>query len=315
MKKNLTLLLTAVLCSASSAFSNTNHPDDYTPLVQEGKTWWYTLCVDYEDIPYADKSLPPRVDIGFTIGGKEELDGQEYNRVYTKYFNFNIPSEPFWFKHQDGEDEGVVALIREENRKVYIGWAFAPHNKIGIGCTYLSWDEALVYDFSEDASSYVLGNTYTGFTFNLKGREDVEQNGKTFRRFTYNSDDKDINMIDGENTDYHFIEGVGIVNDYESYFPHFFYMPFASFYIGGYSYISERPILTYVTDADNNILYVGAGGPKIWEDMDGVDEVSVDNTASGPAQWFDLYGRRIAEPPEGGIYLLRRGNNVTKVLR
>lgn len=54
---------------------------------------------------------------------------------------------------------------------------------------------------------------------------------------------------------------------------------------------------------------------KVWNgNTSGVENVAVDNDVNGPAEYFDLTGRRILSPVSGAIYIVRRGTTVTKEL-
>lgn len=46
----------------------------------------------------------------------------------------------------------------------------------------------------------------------------------------------------------------------------------------------------------------------------GITAIEADNT-EGEAEWFDLAGRRVAEPSSAGLYIRRMGNSVEKVRR
>lgn len=61
---------------------------------------------------------------------------------------------------------------------------------------------------------------------------------------------------------------------------------------------NDGDIMSYVIDSDGNTT--------------GIENVSVDNAAA-PAEYFDLNGRRVANPSTG-IYIIRQGSNVSKVL-
>ena len=47
-------------------------------------------------------------------------------------------------------------------------------------------------------------------------------------------------------------------------------------------------------------------------DNSGVDDIIVDTDA--PEEWYDLYGHRIANPTPGNLYIVRKGNQVHKVI-
>lgn len=46
-----------------------------------------------------------------------------------------------------------------------------------------------------------------------------------------------------------------------------------------------------------------------------VDEILSDDSTDSSAEYFDLSGRRVSDPAEGGFYILRRGSRAAKVIR
>ena len=76
--------------------------------------------------------------------------------------------------------------------------------------------------------------------------------------------------------------------------------------------IPSTPKLRYVTDKDNNILYTAEGGLKLWEmETSAVESVGAESTAA-EAVYYDLQGRRVAEPAAHGVYIRLQGAKAEK---
>lgn len=46
-----------------------------------------------------------------------------------------------------------------------------------------------------------------------------------------------------------------------------------------------------------------------------VEEILADDASDSPAEYFDLSGRRVAEPADGGFYIIRRGTRAAKIIK
>lgn len=73
----------------------------------------------------------------------------------------------------------------------------------------------------------------------------------------------------------------------------------------GYSFIANHADTGLKSDALN--LYIGSEGT-----MTGVEDISAEADADAPAEYYDLQGRKVANP-QGGIFIRRQGSKVTKV--
>lgn len=73
----------------------------------------------------------------------------------------------------------------------------------------------------------------------------------------------------------------------------------------GYSFIANHAETGLKSDALN--LYIGSEGT-----LTGVEGISTEADADAPAEYFDLQGRKVANP-QGGIFIRRQGMKVTKV--
>ena len=321
MRKATSTLLILLLACALRGYATTTQPNEPTdnsatplPFVEEGKTWWYVEKLGLGDI---EESRMSSSIFGYAIGGEEEVDGKMWYRVYGKYLRYfsMTTNEIVEYKYTETDPEAFQGYIREEDGKVYTRDGGSPGFGYKFGSIYSGGPESMIYDFSRSGTSYQFGHPEYDIHFTRADDKIIEQNNRSMHLYTYHTDSEHILYTGINPSDYEMLEGVGIIdnNDAGAFF-HMFHIPFGiPFTSSGRFY--GRPILTYVTDADNNILYTNLAAPKPWEFMDGVEGVTVESVSDGPAQWFDLNGREIAEPTAKGIYLLRRGTSVTKVMR
>ena len=61
-------------------------------------------------------------------------------------------------------------------------------------------------------------------------------------------------------------------------------------------------------NSDELILSVANDGS-----VTGIEEIAVDSDENAPVEYYDLQGRRIINPANGGIYIRRQGNSVAKI--
>lgn len=73
----------------------------------------------------------------------------------------------------------------------------------------------------------------------------------------------------------------------------------------GYSFIANHAETGLKSDALN--LYIGSEGT-----LTGVEGISTEADADAPVEFYDLQGRKVANP-QGGIFIRRQGSKVTKV--
>lgn len=73
----------------------------------------------------------------------------------------------------------------------------------------------------------------------------------------------------------------------------------------GYSFIANHANTGLKSDALN--LYIGSDGT-----LTGVEGISAEADADAPAEYYDLQGRKVANP-QSGIFIRRQGSKVTKV--
>ena len=315
----LFILLTLLLCAIFSSEAIINHSesisDDATvavtqsstqkflPVVEDGKTWWYGSQ------SYAGHI---RTEWGMRIGEIEEIDGILWHKLtypMRDYYNYQTG----WKRI---EDNAFIGHIREDDN----------------GSIYLRWNPSDAYNFA--TVGYWLWNVYRGLItkpyadspfgdsiiVEHRGRpgvvgdvypigdesqdylnilitdvEEIENMGVSRKVFTTKALN-DCNPFDGEIN--HYIEGIGW--DMPGFFN-----PMASI-----CSLESIPYLKYVTDKDNNIVFEGVGGPKIWQEPVGVEEVAVD---VAKPQYFNLQGIHIEVPSQPGVYIERKGSKTRKV--
>lgn len=188
-------------------------------------------------------------------------------------------------------------LIKVDGNKVY-------EKVISMGKA----DWQLIYDFSLKLGEGCLikETAYSSFGYNSDPQEEgcfkyVEDSYldkydatamvlKVFRSFEDSIDENKAIRT------YYWIPGVGSVD----YFDGAYYFPLIQV-DGGLPY----PSLTKVTDAEGNVIveYRAPAGIQAVEAAD----------ADAPAGYYDLQGRRVANPGHG-LYVLRQGAKATKVI-
>ena len=137
---------------------------NYVPLVREGVQWTYVYEFMYEWFRFT-----PRIDT-YTIGAETEVDGVVYRQVMLN------------------DEQDAVALIREEDKKVYV-----KRNDL---TEIMEWplnydeerDEYLIYDFNKPGAGIIDAE---------EGKE-IMIGGTT--RMSYGND--------------RLIEGIGLIEDY-----------------------------------------------------------------------------------------------------
>ena len=114
--------------------------------------------------------------------------------------------------------------------------------------------------------------------------------------------------------DYKYSYQFGVYSDTypENEYSGLFFLPFPN--VSMTNTIPSTPKLRYVTDKDNNILYTAEGGLKLWEmEPSAVEGVGVESPAA-EAVYYDLQGRRVAEPSAHGAYRRRQGAKAKLIL-
>lgn len=289
----------------------------YLPLVEEGKTWWYTNgWIVYNS----------RGECGIRIGEAEEIDGTVWYRLsYCQRDDYN--DNDGWSRTFE---EGFIGHIREDdNGTIYTRlnpsktYDYYPMDHT-LWNDYRSFadeyhsplqdrDEDIVIEEhrgqpGETGDTYYIGDTENEYlVMIIDGVDEIENSGVTRKVFKTIVDPKycDIeNPIPGMASfqKNNFIEGIGWDNVL------FCNPSYAECSCMGTPHV---PYLRYVTDKDNNVVYEGVGGVKIWKESVGVEEVSVDSEAE--AEYFNLHGIRVENPSQPGVYIERKGEQTRKV--
>lgn len=299
MKK---LFLLLVLLSASFAYGTINNSDSqankgYKPLVVEGRTWWYA---DTQTFAYSDK------DYGMRIGKAVEMDGKQWNEVRVIK---TIEHDLDWTNFFNPKDENIlVALIREEDRKVYSRVLSKRHFDKVEDIRPEDYFEVLAYDFSNIDNEFAFCQEPRVVNFKITDIDKIENSDNEYKRWTALYQ-KQNNILDEPYEVYQYAEQIGVTHPFIR--SEIFYYPFYEPQANG----DVPPVLRYVTEGeDNTIIYEGVGGHKLWQVTESVDNVCVDSDTSAPVEYFDMQGRRIERPTPGTIAIRRQGSTVTKVL-
>lgn len=285
----------------------------HEPLVIEGRTWWY------------DAGYYGTVEYGIRIGSAVEIDGVEWNKVYVCLQRKDIDGpKPYdttceWTEY--GEDEGLLAYIREADGKVYAmkaDNAFSAEKKpVAImdnsplffnpkGC-------ALIYDFSNDGAFQLGGDGHDSpsIGFDIVGLTEVESCGKTYTTMICSpASSQYVNS-----TTVCFTKGIGITGERDENGAtngcSLFYAPFYMSATNG-MYLNS---LRYVTDSEDNVIYEGTGGDRLWETYReaSVGTLSASKDDAG-VEYFNLQGLSTARPAPGTLVLKKEGGAVTKTI-
>lgn len=319
---SIVCLLTALFATAGAiSKSNQNPSDDYTPMVVEGRTWWQEVegrTGHFLNYPYVKHEL------GLSIGSEVMIDGVKWNKVYMNTFR-DLD------KVKDGiildEDEGLLAYIREQDRKVYCKLLddseYTGRIKNILGKDVFAYrdpwylmtaespnDVMLIYDFNRvDA---ILGTLDTEWPY--YGYEqcryvsdcEIQNSGRTYRSHKY------FHMVDQSVYDDEVVECVEGIGMTKSVWlgDNIFFLPLLDPELTNF----QPMLLRYVTDKENNIIFEQEGGTKLWTEVSGVGNVSADRVAEGETLWYNLQGVRVDCPTMPGVYIQKSGNSTKKVM-
>lgn len=310
----LALLFVAAFCSISVAQENNTS----RPFVEEGKTWWYCAghTLTKEQISNMQDLDHGHFEYGFSIGSKVTIDGKEWNKIYMKmrYTNVPNPDDPEDYNSIKVYDEDAIncGYIREEDGKVYtyeagVGNGGFTYYEFGFAPRWTYGSDVPIYDFSNNVQSFAFG-TERNIVFNLENKNIIENHNNTFNDYTFTSEF--LNNYNEDKT-IHFVESVGVLPFESVFFRNLFFMPLAETLTKGGS---GMHYLTYVTDAQNNIIFEDAGGRKLWEFYNGVEDILMDTDENEAIEWYNINGIKIPQPTESGIYIRRQGKSAQKIL-
>ena len=322
---NSTVILNGKRITNGSSKSGARR-SEYDPMVKEGKTFWY-----YQRNRYNPEKVQ---EFGMRIGSIVNVDGEEWNEVVlirkaeidttnNKILSFSVEPQ-------------TIQYVREKDMKVqtrecagmYPDYTWNElHDKSSLCFSFRLEDNPEnyifdLYDFAPGAEHYRFGTDKLYYTMSFKSEETQNCEGvgrrvKKYAKATFEPEDREpfSAIMDGEEFD--LIEGIGVKMvkapfDEQNYMSELFFAPFScEQYLSiplPYGYF-----LRYVTDEDNNVVYEGRGGLKLWTiDPSGVEDVTTDS--SEQVEWFTLSGVRVSAPGERGVYIRKCGTIAEKVI-
>lgn len=248
--------------TASPAISKT---DTYKPLVVEGRTWWYANEIGgYTALNYD-------VLTGLRIGDKVTIDGTEWNKVeiiMSKGHSEN-KVEPASLKFEYSSEPRLIAYVREESGTLYVKhyknessekfYSTAMLPWWSQGCDDGDYLDGTVYKFGTSGESFNGGCVKNNVDFTIKSVEDVENSGRSYRKYTAEPVGQDELF---KPNPFIYYEGIGSLNG-------LFFYPY-DIWIISTPHVLYLPIgLCYVTEGENNdIIFTGEGGVKLWEEYE-----------------------------------------------
>ena len=268
---NFTVNITERNKPAQSRKRTMTRRTEYQPMVVEGRTWWYK-----------NGSGNYFVEFGLSIGSEVERMGKMWHKVYLKLYRKTTGTPEGWQAFD--ENTGLIGYMREEDGKVYASIDQKDLEnesvpKSGVGsledCGY--FDSALMYDFNFDNNKFVIDLVFHQLrgTFDVLNEDEIESCGRTYRRIEANTQERPLNY-----RGYWFVEGIGLI-DPEHY--GLIIMPFQE-PIHHAAKIDYFPMcVTYVTDANNEVIFEGEGGIRLWEAYSGIDDIYATASSSPSA--------------------------------
>ena len=315
-------VLAATCCPAISA-QISNDEGMLTP----GRTWWYNSRVTGNSGQY---------EFGVRIGDEIEIEGHTWKKieVIKEAFNGQYFSCDDWKLRNDIQDTGYLRLDEDSNvivrfskRNYAEGESRSDviialvgdnilegRNRMDLTFDMAGGDEIVIYSLNESKTNFTFGipnaerpcrETALDFTIKSVGAFDGGMIPDT-QLFTCEQSFADMGDVKFE---YSYTDQFGVVSDVLDWSGLFFF-PYPLIHAS--HPIPLPPVLRYVTDKDNSILYTAEGGLKLWEmEPTAVEGVGVES-AVAEAEYYDLQGRRVAEPAAHGVYIRRQGAKAEK---
>ena len=314
MKKALlTLSILLIYLSAYSAPSNSylfnvdnlsnSETEEEPQIVIEGRTWWYSS--DYCGYGTTD-------EYGLRVGEEVEINGVKWHKVQKILdASYKYRSDvPISFNN----DVVDLCYMREEGKNVYtmvpddmFYWALDFY--LYAACEIIGEvnEPIQVYSFGEVNDQWVMGGDYD---FQGSRRKHLTISDITEIESCDNSYSLYTAKCTNENCqDVTYIKGIGYSNNWWS---DLFCMPCDDG--DGRMPYHTHPVLRYVTEGvDNEIIYEGLGGIKIWDDFLSFGDIAVDGQDSTP-RYYNLQGVEVGTPDSPGIYLKKVGGTTTKIV-
>ncbi|MGM9859509.1 MAG: hypothetical protein ACI31C_02005 [Muribaculaceae bacterium] len=305
MKKILITLTSLLVCMNAYSMtpsSSRNATEEDAQIVIEGRTWWYTS--DYCGYGTTD-------EYGLRVGEEVEIDGVKWHKVQKILdASYKYRSDvPITFN----DDVVDLCYMREEGKNVYtmvpddmFYWAldfylYRAYEIIG------DVNEPIqVYSFGEVNDQWVMGgdHDFQGSRrkhLTISDITEIESCGNSYSLYTAKCTNDDC-------LDVTYIKGIG----YSNWWSDLFCMPCDDFDLSMPYHVP--PMLRYVTEGvDNEIIYEGLGGIKIWDDFLNVSDIAVDGQDSTP-RYYNLQGMEVSTPDTPGIYLKKVGGTTTKIV-
>lgn len=272
----------------------------HRPLVVEGRTWWYGRNCRW----HFDTN-----DFGIRIGKEVELAGQNWHEVRlikTIMHDYN----GIYYNAEDKDI--VVGYLREEGESVYSRVVSDKTVELtGSLPEQVSAESHLIYSFSDAFTHFGSGNVNEPeISLTITDLDVIDNSGYKYRTWSAVQDDVENGEYRywSDEHPFKYAEGIGVIGNTASNM--LVYYPFGLSADGS---SGDQPFLRYVTeDEDNKIIYEAAGGHKLWQVTESVENVDVDRIEK--TEYFDVYGRRLEHPTPGSIVVCRQGSKVTKII-
>lgn len=318
--KGAKVIINGELIAGKNAMSQ----NQYLPLVKEGRTWWYDI------VSTTTRGNEPAVidsECGITIGETQVIDGVEWHKVMlTHAYDFCTTQstaqspEPVVYHLPQ-----TISYIREDvaNGKVYARFSddttfdynpvddlqhkFFPFNE--------GDNEILLYDFGQPGDQIYLGNDSIKETFAITEVQPAELYGIQTVKYTATphgpAGTADSPTPFWSHPVFTYAQGIGYVSaEDKDANSEFFFYPVSTLTTSMFR--TEPPVLRYITEGDTHeILCQAAGGRRLWQGLEGVDNIIADD-ADACAEYYTLQGVRVSTPATPGIYVVKKGCKVTK---
>ena len=327
--KKLLLILGLTLLTINNLTAQISRSDS-APMVVEGRTWWYRASI----------ACLAAQEYGFRIAAPVELVGEKWYPV--QQINHALAYIDNSLDHLNDEldwtvdtEPQTICHIRQEGNQIYtrlssrfISKDFPLHLQYVGPCQHLfrysddseSLSEEVfaiisfkLYDDIDNEFVYTSDGDYeykNFVKFKIKEVNEVSNSGVTYQQYTLAKTDECFYSVPADDIVFsipefgYMMSGKGLSE--------LFFAPLGN-YCSPTTPWQTDPVLRYVTDEDNNILFEAMGGFKLWEfDPAGVADVNAD-LENAPAAWYTIDGRMIDTPTAPGLYIRRSGNKTEKV--
>lgn len=260
------------------------YADEYLPLVREGVKWIYAYYPTS-----SEDGLYERFSVEFT---NAEIDGVQYYECWRKFLDKNmIPTM----------EAELLGYARENNRKVY---AILPshdgNTHTNPGLAGENQDEWLIYDFNEVSGFYAQMPQYIFYTTSgpiYKGFECLETSTMEIGQNICTAYTIQEPTFRGT-----LVEGYGIIGDFHDYLLDSYYISSNVLSMCDVMTLGLYSIIENGVEVYHNAEYDSIMSSTAIEDL----EVT---TVQDSGTYYDLQGRRVAEPTQPGIYI-RNGKKV-----